>query len=90
MKWIFRVERHRLGPRVFVFGHRVHEYQAGLPLLAISPATSLAVSVTYSLGLGVVGLWLVVKDWPDLFPATRDKASWSLGVHRLPDRRAEL
>ena len=30
------------------------------------------------------GLWLVVKDWPDLFPATRDTASWRLGVHRLP------
>jgi hypothetical protein len=32
----------------------------------------------------LLGAYLVVKDWPDLFPATRDKASWSWGLHRLP------
>ena len=31
------------------------------------------------------GAWLVVKDWRDLFPATRDTAAWSLGPHRCPD-----
>ena len=92
MRGIVRIERHELGPRVFVIGRRIHEYQVGIPLLAISPAPALAISLFCSLGIALVGLWLVVKDWPDLFPATRDKASWSLGIHRLPqaDRSARL
>jgi hypothetical protein len=81
---IIRIERHELGPRVFVIGRRVHEYQAGFPLLALSPVASLVGSILCSLAVALVGAWLVVKDWPDLFPATRDRASWSLGVHRLP------
>jgi hypothetical protein len=40
----------------------------------------------YQAGLAAVllGGWLIVKDWPDLFPGTRDKASWRLGIHQLP------
>lgn len=83
---MIRVERHELGPRVFVLGRRVHEYQAGIPLLALTPAASLAGSILCSLGVALLGAWLVVKDWPDLFPATRDRASWRLGVHRLPKK----
>jgi hypothetical protein len=78
MSWLLRIERHRLGPRLHLLGRRVHEYQFGLAALAASPA------VSATRWLALAGLWLVVKDWPDLFPATRDRASWRLGVHRLP------
>ena len=72
---VLRIERHRLGPRVHVLGRRVHEYQVGLAILAARPMSRWTV---------LLGLSLVVKDWPDLFPSTRDRASWRLGVHRLP------
>ena len=81
------IERHRLGPRLHLFGRRVHEYQCGLAILAFAPATFGGASPELSLPTilsALAGLWLVVKDWPDLFPATRDKASWRLGIHRLP------
>src|SRR4029453_7849657 len=29
----------------------------------------------------VAGVWLVAKDWRDLFPARRDTAAWRLGLH---------
>jgi lysyl-tRNA synthetase class 2 len=29
----------------------------------------------------VAGVWLVAKDWRDLFPAHRDTAAWRLGLH---------
>ena len=69
-----RIERHRLGPRLHVLGRRIHEYQVGLAALAALPLNRWTAAV---------GLSLVVKDWPDLFPATRDRASWRLGIHRL-------
>jgi hypothetical protein len=72
------VERHAQGPRVHVLGCQVHEYQLGLVMLAVAPPSRRGALAA------VAGLWLVVKDWPDLFPATRDKASWRLGIHRLP------
>ena len=84
---LIRIERHELGPRVHIVGRRVHEYQVGLALLAASPVGTLETSARGLVPAAVAalsGLWLVVKDWPDLFPATRDKASWRLGVHRLP------
>jgi hypothetical protein len=81
-----RLERHRLGPRLHLFGRRVHEYQAGLAMLALPPLVAGAswtpTSPRQRLA-ALAGLWLVVKDWPDLFPATRDRASWRLGIHRL-------
>src|SRR5687767_3139174 len=84
---LIRIERNRLGPRLHLLGRRVHEYQAGFALLAVSPAASADFSPQLSPGrviAAIVGLWLVVKDWPDLFEATRDRASWRLGLHRLP------
>jgi hypothetical protein len=90
---VIRVERHKLGPRVHVFGRRVHEYQVGFALLAASPVASVEsqrhISVSAALA-AFAGLWLVVKDWPDLFRSTRDRASWRLGVHRLPPKSDRL
>ena len=34
------------------------------------------------LGLAVLALWLVAKDWRDLVPRQRDTATWRLGLHR--------
>ncbi len=90
---VIRIERHKLGPRLHVFGRRVHEYQVGFALLAASPIAFVEgsghISVSAALA-AFAGLWLVVKDWPDLFRATRDRASWRLGVHRLPRKGDRL
>jgi hypothetical protein len=92
MAYLLSIERHRLGPRVYVLGRRVHEYQVGLASLAGCPLVSVAGWAPFlpwtALG-ALAGLWLVVKDWPDLFPATRDRASWRVGIHRLPRKKAE-
>ena len=88
MNRIVSLERHRLGPRVYVLGCRVHEYQLGLVVLAASTVAffaGAALLVPWPPVAALAGLWLIVKDWPDLFPATRDTASWRVGVHRLPE-----
>jgi lysyl-tRNA synthetase class 2 len=82
----FAVERHALGPRVYVLGRRMHECHAGL---AVAGAAVLCLvghgAELVALVLGIVAAWLLVKDWRDLHPATRDTAAWSLGLHRRPD-----
>jgi hypothetical protein len=82
-----QLERHVQGPRVYVAGRRIHEFQLGFAILtvpgAIVPAGVPLVSL-WTVVTALLGAYLVVKDWPDLFPATRDKASWSWGLHRLP------
>ena len=89
MKFIVWIERHELGPRFHFLGRRIHEYQLGFGTLAFSPGLGMARSEYFSpwtVLIALAGLWLVVKDWPDLFPATRDKASWRFGIHRLPSK----
>ena len=81
----FCVERHELGPRCYAFGVRVHECHLGLALLPLGAllwnvAGWIAGAITLALAA-----WMIVKDWRDLFPATRDTAAWSLGTHRCPD-----
>ena len=81
-----RLERHRLGPRVFVFGVRVHEWHLGLGLagayfVAVA-AGLLHIRYSAALALPTLGLWLIVKDWRDLSSSGRDTASWQLGFHR--------
>src|SRR5439155_18905251 len=83
----FRVERHGLGPRLYVFRHRVHECHAGIVvLLGAIAALVLPSGVPSALGLGAfgVGIWLLVKDWRDLVPAWRDERAWRAGLHRPP------
>ena len=84
---VLRVERHRLGPRVYVLGARIHEWQLGAAIL-------LALAVTAALGraddglpsavIAFAGAWLVAKDWRDLVPSRRDTACWRLGLHTRP------
>ena len=87
------VQRHPQGPRVFILGRRVHEYMLGGVVLAAVAAGWLSGLVHDSLVpvlLAALGLWLVAKDWRDIFPSRRDSASWRLGVHRraAPLRKA--
>lgn len=79
------LQRHPQGPRIFVLGRRIHECALGLFILAVILAGWLAALVHPSFpsaGTGCVGLWLLAKDWSDLFPSKRDTATWSFGIHR--------
>ena len=84
---IAALERHPNGPRVFVLGRRIHEFQVGFGSLAAAVATNTMPGGPHWVAAAVqaaLGAWLVVKDWPDLFPATRDTACWRMGIHRPP------
>ena len=84
---MLRVERHRLGPRVFVCGLRIHEFALGFGVLALLLAGGFAEFWELTRRTEVVALfgsWLIGKDWRDLFPSKRNTASWSLLPHRLP------
>ena len=84
---LVRIERHRLGPRLFLLGVRWHDWHLGalvLLLLALGAAAG-RVHDTFPTGLAAaVGLWLIAKDWRDLTPRRRDTAAWRLGFHRRP------
>ncbi|HEY8639686.1 MAG TPA: hypothetical protein VIL53_04185, partial [Solirubrobacterales bacterium] len=84
---MFRIERHRLGPRVYLFGVRLHEWHLGAAVL-IALGTGIAVGLVHetlaaSLAAGV-GIWLIAKDWRDVGRLHRDTAAWRLGLHRRP------
>ncbi|HEY2544348.1 MAG TPA: hypothetical protein VGH92_15005 [Gaiellaceae bacterium] len=86
---MLRLERHRLGPRIFVFGLRIHEFALGFAVLGALLAGGLtdAWDLTKATGAATAaGSWLVIKDWRDLFPSTRNTAAWSLLPHRVPKR----
>jgi lysyl-tRNA synthetase class 2 len=81
---MLRLDRHPLGPRVYVLGTRVHEWHLGAALLLALLAGSVTDRVELSLATGVAtfaGVWLVAKDWRDLSPSRRDTAEWRLGLH---------
>ncbi|MGZ4269857.1 MAG: bifunctional lysylphosphatidylglycerol flippase/synthetase MprF [Solirubrobacteraceae bacterium] len=84
-KSLIRVDRHELGPRCFVFGARVHECHLGLAMLPLGALLWDVGGWIAGLAVLAVALWMLVKDWRDLFPATRDTAAWSIGPHRCPD-----
>lgn len=87
---MLRLERHRLGPRIFVCGLRVHEFALGFAVLAALLAGGLVDAWELSratFAATAAGSWLVIKDWRDLFPATRNTASWSLLPHRVPTQK---
>ena len=85
---MLRLERHRLGPRVYLCGCRIHEFALGfgvLAILAVGGVAELWGLMTRSTEVAAFfGAWLIGKDWRDLFPSKRDTASWSLLPHRVP------
>ena len=85
---MLRLERHQLGPRVYVLGRRIHEYQLGLAILLLLAVGALPDWVKpddeWSFA-AIAAAWLVAKDWRDAFPSQRDTAAWRLGFHRRPD-----
>ena len=85
--WRFRIERHRLGPRVYFLGRRWHDWHLGVGLLVALGIGALAGLVHDSFPAALVvlvGLWLIAKDWRDLTIHRRDTAAWRLGLHRHP------
>jgi lysyl-tRNA synthetase class 2 len=94
---VLRLDRHPLGPRVFAFGRRIHEWHLGLAVLAVVLAGLTAGTWHFTLVPAVLvaaGVWLILKDWRDLVPAKRDTYSWRIGLHRRTpplreDRRAD-
>lgn len=85
---MFKVERHRLGPRCYVLGQRVHEYQLGVAMLGATGLLFVFELVGASRPIeawALVGGWLVAKDWRDIFPAKRDTTAWRLGIHKSQD-----
>jgi hypothetical protein len=84
---MLRVERHELGPRVYLLRRRIHEYQLGLGILGLLGVGALPDWVKpddeWSL-VALAAVWLVAKDWRDLIPSQRDTAAWRLGFHRRP------
>jgi lysyl-tRNA synthetase, class II len=83
---VWRLERHLLGPRVFVFGRRIHEWHLGMLVILASVVVAIVgpFEPVHALVGALLGAWLVVKDWPDLIPSRRDTAGWRLGLHRRP------
>lgn len=84
---MLRLERHRLGPRVYLFGLRIHEFALGfavLTALLIGGAADMWELSRATFAATAAGSWLVIKDWRDLFPGTRNTAAWSILPHRVP------
>ena len=83
---MLKLERHELGPRVYLLGVRVHEFALGFAILAVLVVLALTDHAEVSRRFDAVtafGSWLVIKDWRDLFPSKRNTASWSLLPHRV-------
>jgi lysyl-tRNA synthetase class 2 len=84
---MLRIDRHRLGPRVYVLGARVHEWHLGAAVLIVLAGAlafdRIEVQLT-AFVIACVGVWLVAKDWQDLVPTRRDTAAWGLGLHIRP------
>jgi lysyl-tRNA synthetase, class II len=83
---MLKLDRHPLGVRVYVLRRRIHEWHAGLAALAAAAALAFPgwLGPGPILLIGLVGLWLVAKDWHDLTPSGRDATFWRLGIHRRP------
>jgi len=78
------MERNPSGPRVYILGRRIHEYHLGFALGLAAASAHLAEVERLPTVLALASVWLVLKDWRDLFPRLRDTASWRLWIHRVP------
>jgi hypothetical protein len=88
---VLRLERHPLGPRVYVLGLRIHEFALGFMVIGVLLAGGLAETWGVTRrpdAVMVFGSWLVVKDWRDLVPSKRNTAAWSLLPHRPPRKKS--
>ena len=88
---MLRLERHRLGTRLYVCGLRIHEFALGLGVLAVLLVGGVAEVWDLTRRTEVAALfgsWLIGKDWRDLFPSKRNTSAWSLLPHRVPRDRA--
>lgn len=83
-KRLVEVEKHELGPRLFVGGARVHEWHAGVALVALALVVDPLRESLAGWTLALIGAWLFIKDWNDLFPSRRDTAAWGVAPHRRP------
>ena len=85
---MIKVEQHRLGPRWYVLGQRVHEYQLGLAILTANGLLLVSEFVGISRATeasALLGGWLVPQGRRDLFPGKRDTAAHRrIGIHRPP------
>jgi lysyl-tRNA synthetase class 2 len=81
---VLRIERHALGPRLYVVGCRVHEWHGGVARLAAVAAVPQLRGSIAGWTVGLIGAWLFIKDWHDLFPSRRDTAAWRIAPHRPP------
>src|SRR5256714_4409700 len=93
MRRLFRIERHSLGPRIFVFGIRAHDWHLGLLILLGLGVGALLGHVNDTLPTALAaaaGAWLIVKDWRDVTPRRRDTTAWRIGLHRRPHALREL
>ncbi|MEZ5079843.1 MAG: phosphatidylglycerol lysyltransferase domain-containing protein [Thermoleophilia bacterium] len=84
------LQRHPLGPRLYLLGRRIHEYMVGLALMLIAVGATIGDRGLPSHGgsvLAVGGGWLFVKDWNDLVPSRRDTTCWTWTIHRRPAAR---
>ncbi len=84
---MLHLERHRLGPRVYFCGLRIHEFALGLGVLALLLAGGVAELwelTRCTEAVALFGTWLIGKDWRDLFPSKRNTSAWSLLPHRVP------
>jgi hypothetical protein len=83
---VLKLERHELGPRVYLLGQRIHEFAVGFAMLGVLIVLALTdhaeLTRRFDAALGF-GSWLVIKDWRDIFPSKRNTASWSLLPHRV-------
>ena len=81
---LVRIERHLLGPRVFILGVRLHELVVGVVVLSLAALVGLEHMASRPMvsALALGGTWLIAKDWRDAFPALRDTAGWRVGIHR--------
>ena len=87
MPSVLRLQRHRLGPRVYFCGVRIHEFAVGFGVLAALLAGGFAglwELTGRTEAAALFGTWLIGKDWRDLFPSKRNTAAWGLLPHRVP------
>ena len=89
MRRLIHLERHELGPRVYILRQRVHECALSLGLLALGPLALLDDFHHPRMGgsVAAAGAYFLVKDWQDLIPSRRNTSRWRPLLHRRAGSR---